>query len=312
MPDEKHVRETKTVPAQDRATERREARIDRRAERRAAGDLTGQRARTAAERFLERALVGAIYAVAVIVCLWFGTVPTAVAIAVMSWLATSEFFHLMRAYGRMPNEVLGLAAAVAFPLSTLFARPWFLLVLFLLTMSVGAWYVSNPRSSITDVAVTMLGPCYVGLLYTSVVWMRAAPDGFWLAFGAVGSVWTNDAAAYIVGSKLGRHKMAPKISPKKSWEGFAGGLVGTLVIWVILAFVWKGGNLGVPLALGLGLVVCLASVLGDLVESRIKRGAGVKDSGSIMPGHGGMLDRCDSQLFACMTAYVLLRLLGLV
>ena len=306
-------RDLNEVPVQQRATTKREERIALRAERHAAGELRGQRVRSATEKFLERTLVGIIYAGLIIVGLWFGPVSTAAVIALMSWLGASEFFRMMRSAGRMPNEVLGLAAAVAFPLTTLLERHWYLLVWFLLVCTVSWWYVSNPRSTIADVAVTLLGPTYVGLMLTSMVWLRQADDGFWLALGVVGSVWANDSCAYMVGMALGRHKMAPKISPKKSWEGAIGGFVGTMAVWVVMSFVWKGGaGMSIMQALVIGAVVCVMAVMGDLVESRIKRGVGVKDSGTLLPGHGGMLDRIDSLIYAGMTAYVALRIWGLL
>lgn len=110
-------------------------------------------------------------------------------------------------------------------------------------------------------------------------------------------IWLNDTGAYCVGSTLGRHKMFPRLSPKKSWEGFAGGLAFCLGAG---AAAWAWYNFtgwSLPIWLGLGLTVCLFSTWGDLFESMLKRNVGVKDSGNIIPGHGGILDRIDSLLF---------------
>ena len=122
---------------------------------------------------------------------------------------------------------------------------------------------------------------------------RADP---WLVFLLMAIVWLGDTAAYYVGSRIGRHKMAPTISPKKSWEGAAAGLVTSL----IAAAVWSIARLGGldPALLGVAAVAAVAAQVGDLVESLIKRGVGVKDSGSVLPGHGGVLDRMDAMLFA--------------
>lgn len=108
-----------------------------------------------------------------------------------------------------------------------------------------------------------------------------------------------------MGSKFGKHKLAPRISPKKSWEGFIGGLVGSMAIWCLITLI-PGVNMAIPQALVFGLICGLSGVLGDLAESRIKRNSGVKDSGTIMPGHGGLLDRCDSLFMASVTAAVML------
>lgn len=122
---------------------------------------------------------------------------------------------------------------------------------------------------------------------------RADP---WLVFLLMAIVWLGDTAAYYVGSRIGRHKMAPTISPKKSWEGSVAGLVTSL----IAAAVWSIARLDRldPALLGVAAVTAVAAQVGDLVESMIKRGVGVKDSGSVLPGHGGVLDRLDAMLFA--------------
>jgi phosphatidate cytidylyltransferase len=118
----------------------------------------------------------------------------------------------------------------------------------------------------------------------------------WLVFLLLAVVWLGDTAAYYVGRRFGRHKMAPTISPKKSWEGAAAGFV-TGVLVAALWGVWRLGRLDPPLLL-LAAAVAAAGQVGDLVESMLKRAVGVKDSGSLLPGHGGVLDRCDAVLFA--------------
>jgi phosphatidate cytidylyltransferase len=118
----------------------------------------------------------------------------------------------------------------------------------------------------------------------------------WVVFLLMAIVWLGDTAAYYVGSRIGRHKMAPTISPKKSWEGAAAGFLTGLVA----AAVWSALRLDRidPLVLAVAALTAVAAQIGDLVESMIKRGAGVKDSGTVLPGHGGVLDRLDAMLFA--------------
>lgn len=112
-------------------------------------------------------------------------------------------------------------------------------------------------------------------------------------------------------ARRGVHKLAPRISPHKSWEGFYGGIIASVVIWVAMAAIGVAG-LELPLALLGGLLVGIAGVVGDLFESRLKRGVGVKDSGNLMPGHGGLLDRSDSMLFGSMAAYFVLFFGGII
>ena len=122
------------------------------------------------------------------------------------------------------------------------------------------------------------------------------------------TVWVNDIFAYLVGCSIGKHKMCPSISPKKSWEGFAGGVLFAVGFAMAAGYMMEGD---IYLWGGLGAVVALAGVVGDLLESKIKRECGVKDSGNLIPGHGGMLDRFDALLLAAPVAYLYMTILGL-
>jgi phosphatidate cytidylyltransferase len=139
--------------------------------------------------------------------------------------------------------------------------------------------------------------------WASLGW-NAAPRGLaWLALVIV-VTWLSDTGAYLVGRPLGRHRLIPHVSPNKTWEGFIGGLVcaaltGALAIWVF--------GLGVNPLIGavMGIILSLVGVVGDLAESVLKRQAGVKDSGHLIPGHGGMLDRIDALLFTFPAGWLL-------
>lgn len=281
----------------------------------AEGKLHGQKARGGAERLLIRTLSGAVYAILILACLYIGALPTAIIVALMAWLNCSEFFRMARMAGRMPNEAIGLAAAALFPVVALLEKPLYLFVAVLVLIILSAiGYVATPRATIADVALTVFGPIYTSLMYASIVLIRsvnAGDEGALLTFGVMGSVWLNDAVAYFVGSRFGRHKLAPHISPHKSIEGFWGGLAGGMIAWLILAALHVCGMTFV-IAVPTGLAVGIASVVGDLFESRIKRGVGVKDSGNLIPGHGGMLDRSDSMLFAGTVACLALLVGGIL
>lgn len=131
-------------------------------------------------------------------------------------------------------------------------------------------------------------------------------------------VWLNDTGAFIVGSTIGRHKMAPRISPKKSWEGFFGGLVfavGAALVWDVLY--WKPGGEQIAFGnkivwVGFAIIVAIGAVVGDLIESKFKRTIDVKDSGKLIPGHGGILDRMDATLLAIPLAWLYLAISGIV
>lgn len=264
--------------------------------------------------FVVRAGAGIVYAAIFIGSLICGVVPTAIFTSVMSWLCCYEFFRMVRIDGKVPNEFVGLTAAVLFPLSVLVDPVWLTVINFLLVLSLGLWYVQNPRTRMADVAVSVFGPIYTGYMLSAIVLLREAMPGWegaLLSVGVCASLWLSDSFAYMVGSRFGKHKMVPKISPKKSWEGFFGGIAGSVVIWVILwaAHLYK---LNIWFAIACGVAVSIMGVFGDLIESRIKRGVGVKDSGNLIPGHGGMLDRSDSLIIGVITAYLMLHLGGVL
>lgn len=281
---------------------------------RVAGTLKSQRARSWTEKLLTRTTSGLVYALVILACLFWGRIPTTLLVSAMAWLCGSEFFRMVRLAGRMPNEFIGLFAIILYPLGAL-ARPEAETgITLLLMLAVGVWYVLTPRASVADAAITVFGAAYTGLLFSSVVTIRACDpglEGALLTLGTMGSVWVNDAFAYLVGSRFGRHKLAPRISPNKSVEGLVGGLVGSCIVWAI---VWglSVRSIPLPLALLAGVASGLAGVIGDLFESRLKRSVGVKDSGNLIPGHGGLLDRSDSMLFACMTTYFILHFGGIL
>ncbi len=299
----------------DRLIDRMESRRDRLSDQFDSNQLRGQKARGAAEKLLTRSVYGALYAIITAGCLFAGRTPTAIVIALMAWLCCSEFFRMSRMAGRMPNEILGLSAALIFPLvARFFYLRAMVFVVFFLVIAVGVWYVLTPRANIADVAVTVFAPIYTSLTFSCVVLIRNSDPGLtgaFLALGVMLSIWANDSVAYLVGSRIGIHKMAPRISPKKSWEGFWAGMIASVIVWVVLGVVHLE-SISLPLAIAIGIIEGFLSVVGDLFESRIKRGVGIKDSGNIMPGHGGLLDRSDSMIFGSMAAYILLVFGGVI
>lgn len=293
----------------DRQIERLEDRRASKEDRRAAGSLPSQKARGTAEKLLARTTSGAVYAIVTLACLFAGPLTTTLLVVAESWLCCSEFFRICRMGGRMPNESIGLAAALLLPPAAYaYGLLALTLVIFLMLMACACWYVFTPRASVADVAVTAFGPLYTALALSSLVLVRKVDPGLTgalLTFGIMLSVWGNDAMAYLVGSAVGSHKLAPRISPSKSVEGFVGGIVGSVAVWVALGTLVVP-QLGLWPSVGCGLAVGLIAVVGDLFESRLKRGVGVKDSGNVLPGHGGLLDRTDSMLFGSMAAFFLL------
>jgi phosphatidate cytidylyltransferase len=160
------------------------------------------------------------------------------------------------------------------------------------------------QSATSSFAVTLLGVAWVGAGIGCLLLVRAIPEhGFWAVMAVLFTVFAADTGAFFVGRTLGRHRMAPAISPKKSWEGFVGGLVAAVLVAFLVLYRDRDEFLTIPEMLVLGLVVALAAVVGDLFESAVKRDLEVKDSGRVLGGHGGMLDRLDSLLWAGPAAY---------
>jgi phosphatidate cytidylyltransferase len=170
--------------------------------------------------------------------------------------------------------------------------------------------VSGTRQSTTvSVALTLLGAGWIGLgLAHAVVLRDLAEHGMLAAFTVLLAVWAGDAAAYLLGMLFGRHKLAPTVSPGKTWEGLIAGTVATISVTFIALY--KAEFLSIPQSLVLGTVIAAAAPLGDLFESAIKRDMDVKDSGRLLAGHGGLLDRLDALLFSWVAAYYVIAAFG--
>ncbi|MGP1481400.1 MAG: phosphatidate cytidylyltransferase [Hoylesella enoeca] len=196
--------------------------------------------------------------------------------------------------------------------------PYLLTIVYLF---VSELYTRN-ENAIHDWAYTMLSQMYIALPFSmiNVLAFRQAPDGdihyyYLLPLSVFIFLWTNDTGAYCSGSLLGKHKLFPRISPAKSWEGSIGGALFVLIAAAVVGYLESQSNalsgLTIVQWLDLGLVVTVFGTWGDLVESLFKRTLGIKDSGNILPGHGGMLDRFDSSLMAIPASVVYLYTLSL-
>ena len=160
------------------------------------------------------------------------------------------------------------------------------------------------QSATTSFGVTLLGVAWVGAGIGCLLLIRDIPEfGFWAVMAVLFTVFAADTGAFFVGRTFGRHSLAPAISPKKSWEGFVGGVLAAVGMAFVILYKDRAEFLSVPESLLLGLGIALAAVLGDLFESAVKRDLEVKDSGRVLGGHGGMLDRLDSLLWAGPAAY---------
>jgi phosphatidate cytidylyltransferase len=175
---------------------------------------------------------------------------------------------------------------------------------------VSLWRVGDPARRFRGVAEGGFGLAYIGYAMGCLWFLReTVADGRIWVFLVLAATWAGDSAAYFAGSRFGRRRFAPTLSPNKTWAGAFGGLAGSLAGGCLAAPLFAGA-VSLPAAAGVGLAVGLAGQLGDLFESLWKRAKGVKDSGRIIPGHGGILDRIDSLLLGIPVAYHLVRALA--
>ena len=181
---------------------------------------------------------------------------------------------------------------------------------FVLAFAVFGFSEARP-STTASFGVTILGVLWVGAGIGCLLLVRDIPDfGFWAVVAVLFTVFAADTGAFFVGRAIGRHKLAPAISPGKSWEGLVGGVAAAILVSFLVLYRDRNDFLTIPESLVLGAVIALASVLGDLFESAVKRDLRVKDSGRLLGGHGGMLDRLDSLLWAGPAAYFLILAFG--
>jgi phosphatidate cytidylyltransferase len=219
-----------------------------------------------------------------------------------------EFYRLVRARGINPHAALGVALGVLLVLE--FYHPlfpgsgkFFAVTACTLVIMLARLFSRRPvEGALEDVASTFLGVFYVALLFAFQVAIRTGLHGKqWLVF-LYFVIWASDIGAYSIGIPFGKHRLYEKVSPKKSIEGFIGALAAAAGM-ALLCRVWFMPSVGMGEVVALGLVLAVVGTAGDLTESLFKRAAGVKDSGGIIPGHGGILDRMDSMLFAAPVLY---------
>ena len=260
--------------------------------------------------FWSRILVVAALLPAVLGLVWLGGWWVLVLAAVAGAIALHEYYGMIREL-----RPLALAGFTGFALSLLGVQlggvEWMLGgFMSTIALAFALHVVARTRASATvAVASTVLGAGWIGLGLGHLVLLRGfAEHGQLAAFTVLLAVWAGDTAAYLTGRLVGRHRLAPTISPGKTWEGFVAGTAAA--VFVAFVALYKQGLADGWRSIVLGFAIALAGTLGDLFESALKRDVGVKDSGSLLAGHGGMLDRIDALLFAGVASYYLFRAFG--
>jgi phosphatidate cytidylyltransferase len=231
-----------------------------------------------------------------------------------------EYVRLYRAVQYEPNEIVTIGGVLGIATARfLFAEaaiPLFVLLV-LLAMAVHVFAYERGRDQAAlDFAVTVAGIVYLGWLGSYLLDLRSLPQGLWWLMLVLPIVWGADTGAYAIGVVYGKHKMTPRLSPKKSWEGYFAGVFTSVLVGAFFSYAFSSlgpqplKGLITPLqGCFLGLVIGALATLGDLGESMLKRQGGLKDSSNIFPGHGGFLDRIDSWIWGAALGFFMIQFL---
>jgi len=242
--------------------------------------------------------------------LFWGRIPFFLLLTSIIVLALLEFVSLFRKCDVRPDILLVLPGGIILCFSALFygTKGFTLGIVLIVFITLVRMLFSNGSFLIKSAALTIFAPIYIGLMMGHLILIRdIETNGIILVFSVFLATWICDISAYALGSLFGKRKLAPMISPHKTWEGAIGSFfITTLII---------GGLWFIPLSFFeramLGAVAVVSGQFGDLVESKLKREVGVKDSGTMLPGHGGILDRFDSLIFSAPAVFYFLKLLPL-
>jgi len=252
-----------------------------------------------------RVIVGAVLALLALVVTIHGGLPFLVVAVGVAVVGINEFYRMMRPY--RPLVLAGFVGVVLMAWVAWMYSPQALMGILALSLllSFGLAVIPGPRPGVSvRIAITMLGLVYVGLGVGHLELVRRLADGQGYALMVVFGAWAGDTVAYFTGRYFGATPMAPRLSPKKTWEGFVGGFIGSVLMVVFIGLYYR--SIGELHSLLLGVTIGLLAPLGDLFESLLKRDVEIKDAGRFFPGHGGLLDRFDGLLFAAVASYYLI------
>ena len=251
-----------------------------------------------------------------------GWIYNAVVLALLT-VALWEFVEIAGKVSLRSSRLISLLSlwAIASVTGITIDKNWLLPCIVVILMAATIWHVIDYERgalySLQDWAVSLIGPIYIGVLGGHLLLLRTMPAGQWLTLTVLPVLWLSDTGAYIVGRRYGKRPLAFRTSPHKTWEGLAGGIAFGATFGGMLVLLWQRvGGLSPDIlewyqGVVIGVLVSIVGLIGDLGISLIKRQAGIKDTGRIFPGHGGVLDRIDSWLLAGSASYYYIFLIAL-
>ena len=270
------------------------------------------------KKLLVRVATGAVFGVVLLACILYNNISFGALFALVTCLAVNEFCNLVHEYKKTtfstPVAVVGgLYLFLAFFMMDKVAEPFMLFVpyLILIAFALVRELYKKADSPLDNMAYFALSQLYAALPFALLNILSTFGPGAYnyiMPLSIFIFLWCSDSGAYFVGSAIGRHRLFERISPKKSWEGSIGGGVLALVAAYVLSLFYP--TLGAIEWMGMAAVVVVTGTWGDLIASCMKREMGIKDSGNILPGHGGILDRFDSAILAIPSVVVYLYILG--
>jgi phosphatidate cytidylyltransferase len=265
----------------------------------------------------KRAAVAVVAAPLILWAAWRGGLAFFVFVEMIILLGLLEFYQLAKAKGMHPNQLLGVIAGLMLGAQIYFRDHYeiWLTEMFLVVLLVLVELFRNKGSALHNAGATLLGFAYVAGLWSFMLLIRELPRALNFNYASAGTwivmllatIWVCDTAAYFCGLAFGRHKLFERVSPKKTWEGAIGGLIFAILM-AVASHYWFVRDLRLIDAIVIGFIIGTIGQMSDLAESLFKRDAGVKDSSSLIPGHGGVLDRFDSEMLVAPLVYLYLLL----
>lgn len=265
--------------------------------------------------FLKRTMTIIIGVPLVFLAILWKEFPFFIVIIIIALLGLRELYSMARKQGYKPLYILGAILTSYFILISvydIYSLNYYIenivITFFIILSFIIQLFKKDYSKVLTEISITIFGSIYLGYLFSFILKIKDLPNGNYFLISLLIITWANDTGAYLIGTKLGKNKIFPKISPKKTIEGSIGGII----FGIASTFAFKSWlNLTFYELLSLGLIISIIAQLGDLFESVLKRGSGIKDSGTLVPGHGGILDCLDSLMFTAPVFYYYIILLTL-